>query len=131
MTLKSTILAAIKTVVPALQDLAIVVSYIDRSAPVYVPGSQPTYPVNSLNLSIVIVKFTTKEVDGDRIQASDWLGVVIPDTSAINPPKFNANDLIRVPSGLKLAAGDYRIVDDNKVLVGDTTVLHQLQLRKL
>ena len=131
MTLKSTILAAIKTIVPALQDLAISVSYIDRSSPVYVPGGQPTYPVSILNLSIVIVKFTTKEVDGDRVQASDWLGMVIPDTGAVNPPKFNANDLIRVPSGLKLAAGDYRIIYDDRVLVGDTTVLHQLQLRKL
>lgn len=41
------------------------------------------------------------------------------------------NDIIRVPAGLTdIASGDYRILDNDQVMVGDTVALHQLQLRK-
>jgi hypothetical protein len=127
--LKSSILAAIGKVKSAVQDLAITVSHVVRGAAVHVPGSAPTYPETSTDVSIVIVKFQAKEIDGDRIQASDWLGLVFPRSDFLD---FNANDVIRIPGGLvNIAGGDYRIINNDKVLVGDTVALHQLQLRRL
>lgn len=95
----------------------------------FVPGNAPTYPETVTAVSIVFIKFQVKEVDGDRIQSSDWRGLVFPETGL---PDFNTNDVIRVPSGLKdIINGDYRILDDDKVMAGDTVALHQLHLRKL
>lgn len=127
--LKPNILAAISKVKSAVQDLAITVSHVVRGAAVHVPGNAPTYPESSTDVSIVIVKFQAKEIDGDRIQASDWLGLVFPRPDYLD---FNTNDIIRVSAGLtNIALGDYRIINNDKVLVGDTVALHQLQLRKL
>jgi hypothetical protein len=127
--LKSTILLALQRAKPALQDLAIDVSHVKRGAAVHVPGSAPTYPETSTAVSVVFTRYQAKEVDGDRIQASDWLGLVFPRVDLLD---LNTNDIIKVPAGLvNLIQGDYRIINDDKVLVGDTVALHQLQLRKL
>lgn len=78
---------------------------------------------------MVFTKFDTREVDEDRVQASDWRGLVFPETGL---PDFNTNDIIRVASGLQdVVSGDYRIVNDDKVMAGDAVALHQLQLRRL
>jgi hypothetical protein len=127
--LKSTILGALQKAIPALQDLAVSVLHVKRGAAVHVPGSAPTHPETSTAVSIVFTRYDAKEVDGDRVQASDWRGLVFPRSDLLD---FNANDVVRVPAGLaNLMQGDYRIINDDKVLVGDTVALHQLQLRKL
>lgn len=127
--LKATILAAIQKAKSALQDLAITVIHVKRGTAVYVPGSAPTYPETSTAVSIVFTRYKAIEVDGDRIQASDWLGLVFPRVDLLD---FNANDIIRAPAGLiNIIQGDYRIINDDKVMLGDTVALHQLQLRKL
>lgn len=113
----------------AIQDLAVLVKHVKRGASVHVPGSAPTYPETLTDVSMVFTRFESREVDGDRIQASDWRGLVFP---ASTLPIFNANDVIRIATGFQdVAAGDYRIINDDKVMAGDTVALHQVQLRKL
>jgi hypothetical protein len=81
------------------------------------------------SVSLVFTKFESKEVDNDRVMSSDWKGLVFPETGL---PPLMANGTIRVPSGLTdIASGDYRIINNDKVMAGDTVALHQLQLRKL
>ena len=127
--LKDKILAAVRQAKAAVQDLAVVVSHIKRGAAVYVPGTAPSHSETSTAVSIVFTRFQTREIDEDRIQASDWRGLVFPESGL---PDFNSNDLIRVPVGLQdITAGDYRIVINDKVMAGDAVALHQLQLRRL
>lgn len=127
--LKQQILAAVAKAKIAVQDLAIVVDHVARGAAVHVPGSAPTYPETVTDVSIVFTRFEAREVDDDRVQASDWRGLVFPETGL---PDFNTNDIIRVASGLQdVVSGDYRIVMDDKVMAGDAVALHQLQLRRL
>jgi hypothetical protein len=126
---KSKILTAVAQAKVAVQDLAVVVSHIKRGAAVHVPGTAPSHSETFTAVSIVFTRFEAREVDQDRIQASDWRGLVFPETGLSD---FNTNDIIRVPSGLQdITAGDYRIVNDEKVMAGDAVALHQLQLRKL
>lgn len=127
--LKSVILAGVAKAKQAVQDLAVSVNHVARGAAVHVPGSVPAYPETVTAVSMVFTKFDTREVDEDRVQASDWRGLVFPETGL---PDFNTNDIIRVASGLQdVVSGDYRIVNDDKVMAGDAVALHQLQLRRL
>ncbi len=127
--LKQQILSAVGKAKIAIQDLAVPVSHVQRGAAVHVPGSAPTYPETVTAVSLFFTRFENKEVDGDRIQSSDWRALVFPEP---NLPDFNANDVIRVGAGLQdVIAGDYRIINDDKVTAGDAVALHQLHLRKL
>jgi hypothetical protein len=127
--IKTAIIAAVNRAKSALQDLAIVATHIKRGAAVHVPGSAPTYPETSTEVSIVYTRFKATEIDGERVQASDWLGLVFPRSDLLD---FNPNDFIRLPAGLvNIAVGDYRIISNDKVVVGDTVTLHQLHLRKV
>lgn len=127
--LKSAILAGVAQAKIALQDLAMAVSHVARGAAVHVPGQAPSYPETITAVSMVFTRFEAREIDDDRIQASDWRGLVFPVATL---PDFNANDIIRVPVGLRdVRSGDYRIIADDKVMAGDTVALHQLQLRRL
>lgn len=126
--LKAVILAGVAKAKEAIQDLAVTVKHVKRGAVTHVPGSAPAYPETLTDVSMVLTRFQSREVDNDRIQASDWRGIVFPTTSL---PVFNANDVIRVATGLQdIIAGDYRIINDDKIMAGDTVALHQLQLRK-
>lgn len=125
--LKTQILNAVKAAKSSLGDLVIVVKHVKRGAAVHVPGTPTTYPETLTDASIVIVKYDSKEVDGQRILASDWKGLVFPEDGMHPMP----NDIIRVPDGLTdIASGDYRVLDNDQVMAGDTVALHQLQLRK-
>lgn len=125
--LKATVLAAVKTAEEAVDDLKIAVQHVRRGAADYVPGQAVTYPETLSAVSVVFTKFKSKEIDNDRVMSSDWRGLVFYVDSL---PDFKTNDLIRVPvTGGDVPAGDYRILDDDKVLVGDRIALHQLQLR--
>lgn len=127
--LKSAVLSAVVAAKQAVQDLAVAVRHVQRGAAVFVPGSAPTYPETVTDVSIVFTKFKLTEVDSDRIQASDWLGLLFPETGA---PDVNTNDLIRVAEGqIDIASGDYRIIGNDKVMAGNAVALHQLHLRKL
>jgi hypothetical protein len=126
--LKAVVLAGVAKAQAAIQDLAVSVKHVKRGAVIHVPGSAPTYPETLTNVSMVFTRYQSKEIDNDRIQASDWRGIVFP---ASTLPVFNTNDIIRIAAGLQdIIAGDYRIINDDKIIAGDTVVLHQLQLRK-
>lgn len=123
--LKSVVLQAVATAKLAVQDLAIPCKLIQQVMPVHVPGTTPTSSTNESDVSIVHDKFESKEIDGDRIRASDHKVLVFPETGQ---PVPNTNDIIRGDidkSGVK----DYRVIDNNRVMAGDTVALSQLQLR--
>lgn len=125
--LKATVLAAVKTAEAAIDDLKILATHVRRGVPDYVPGQPVQYPETLTGVSAVFVRFKTKEIDNDRVMASDWKGLVFP---VDGMPDFQTNDVIRVLTTTgDIAAGDYRILNDDKVVVGNTVALHQLQLR--
>lgn len=125
--LKNKILSAVDSVKSVLGDLVVVVQHVKRGAAVHVPGTPVTYPETLTDASVVFIRFDSKEVDGQRIMASDWKGLVFPE-AGMHPL---TNDIIRVPAGLaNIASGDYRILDNDQVMAGDSVALHQLQLRK-
>jgi len=127
--LKAAILAGVERARLAIQDLAVQVKHVKRGATVFVPGSAPTYPETLTDVSMVFTRFESREIDSDRIQASDWRGLVFP---ANTLPIFDTNDVIRVATDFQdLVAGDYRVINDDKIMAGDTVALHQLQLRRL
>lgn len=124
--LKGIVLGAVKAAEQALDDLKVVAQHVRRGAPDYVPGLPVTYPETLTTVSVVFTRFKTKEIDNDRVMASDWRGLVF---YAEGLPDFRTNDLIRVTATGDIQGGDYRIIDDDKVTVGDRVALHQLQLR--
>ena len=127
--LKTQILSAVASAKSAVQDLAIECQHVDRGAAVTTPGSAPTYPETLTDVSIVFTRFDTREIDNSRVMASDYKGLVFPET---NLPSLKPNGIIRVPTGaIDVAPGDYRIIDNDKVIAGDMVALHQLQLRLL
>lgn len=127
--LKAQILAAVKKAKTAVQDLAVPAKHVKRGSPVHVPGSAPTYPETLTDVSIVFTRYSANEVDGERVQASDWRGIVFPETGLT---ALDTNDIIRLATSVAdLITGDYRILGDSKVMAGDTVALHQLHLRKL
>lgn len=127
--LKAVVLAGVAKTKEAVQDLAVLVKHVKRGTVTHVPGSAPVYPETLTDVSMIFTRYQSREVDNDRIQASDWRGIVFPATSL---PVFNTNDVIRIATGLQdIIAGDYRIINDDKIMAGDTVALHQLQLRRI
>jgi len=127
--LKAVVLAGVAKAKEAVQDLAVLVKHVKRGTVTHVPGSAPVYPETLTDVSMIFTRYQSREVDNDRIQASDWRGIVFPATSL---PVFNTNDVIRIATGLQdIIAGDYRIINDDKIMAGDTVALHQLQLRRI
>jgi hypothetical protein len=126
--LKATVLAAVEVAESAIEDLKIAVNHVRRGAPDYVPGQEVTYPETLSAVSVVFTRYKSKEIDNDRVMSSDWKGLVF---FVEGLPDFQTSDLIRVAVTVgDIPAGDYRIVDDDKVTVGDRVALHQLQLRR-
>lgn len=125
--LKAQVLSAIRTAKSAVQDLAVACQYIVTVIPEYIPGSTVTPTESATDVSVVFTKFGITEIDGERIQASDWKGLVFPESNL----DFDTNHVIRVSTNTNISAGDYRIIANDKVMVGDTVGLHQLQLRML
>ena len=125
--LKATVLAAVQSAEEAVEDLKIPAKYVKRSAAVHVPGSVPTYSETLTDVNVVMTRFESKEVDDDRVMASDWKGLVFYKSSL---PTFQLNDLIRFATDFgDVKAGDYRIVYNDQVTAGGRTALHQLHLR--
>lgn len=125
--LKATVLSAVQSAEEAVDDLKIAAKYVKRSAAVHVPGSVPTYSETLTDVFVVMTRFESREVDGDRVMASDWKGLVFYKPSL---PVFQLNDLIRFTTDFgDVKAGDYRIVYNDQVTVGGRTALHQLHLR--
>lgn len=123
--LKAQVIAAMRSLVTALDDLVIDVQHVLIGMPAHVPGTAPVPTETLYSTKIVITSYTIKEVAllGDRIQSADRQGVLLPiDGSILNPPP-KPNDLIRNGST------DYRIVAADHIQAGDSVVASVLQLR--
>lgn len=126
--LKSTILSAVRTAKFALDDLVIVAKLVIKGEAVHVPGSAPTYPESLKDISIVLVSYKAKEIDGDRIRANDVQGLVFPETG--NPVPAT-NDVIRVleEDCGEFVPGDYRVIISEKTFAGNALAVSICQLR--
>lgn len=125
--LKSTVLNAVQAAKTAVQDLAFGAKLVIRGAANHVPGQKPTYSETLHDIKIVPSKFEDKEIDGERIRATDLRWLVFPEPGYPIP---STNDLVRLSTAVgEFRAGDYRIVNNDKVMAGDSTALSQLQIR--
>jgi len=120
--LKGKVLSAVAKAKAAVQDLAFEGTLVTRGAAVHTPGSEPTYPEVSTPVSIVESKFETKELEDQRILASDRKWLVFP-TATGGVPK--PNDMIYV------GTRQYRVINNDKVMAGYEVALSQLQIRAL
>lgn len=117
---RETVLAGVARAKSAIQDLAIPATLVTRGAAVQVPGSTPTYPETTSAIKIVLSGYTAKEIDGERVRASDLAGLIFPETGH---PVPQPNDRVVVDSV------SYRIIQNNKVMAGNEVALSQVQLR--
>ena len=123
--LKQVVLQAVATAKSAVQDLAIPCQLIQKSMPVHVPGTSPVSTPVQFDIKVVNDKFKTEEIDGERVRASDHKVLVFPEAGQ---PVPETNDVISGDidkSGVK----SYRVVNNDKVMAGDTVALSQIQLR--
>jgi hypothetical protein len=121
--LKADVLAGVEAAKVAVQDLAVAAQLVKRGAPIHVPGNAPTYTETTYPIMVVLVSFKTKEIDNDRIRASDRSGLIFPE---VGQPVPEPNDLLRGANGM-----EYRILYNDKVMAGDTVALSQVHLRQL
>jgi exosome complex RNA-binding protein Rrp4 len=123
--LKQVVLQAVATAKAAVQDLAIPCQLIQKSMPTHVPGTAPSSTPVTHDVKIIHDKFETKEIDGERVRASDHKVLIFPETGQ---PVPETNDVITGDidkSGVK----SYRVINNDKVMAGDTVALSQVQLR--
>lgn len=120
--LKDKVLAAVENARVALGDLVFQATLVKRGAAVHVPGQTPTYPETLTSVSAYETVFESKEIDGERVLASDHKWLVFPVPSGVVP---NPNDVMRVGSR------EYRVVNNERTMAGDTVALSICQMRVL
>lgn len=127
MGLKETVLKGVATAERSIQNLKISGQMIRRTPGAYVPGQVPASVTDIYPISLVITSYKTFEIDGDRIRASDILGLVFPNDAQITP---EADDLVDTfAKDGKTITASYRVIYNDKVYAGDEVALSQLQLR--
>lgn len=118
--LKDAISSAVAKAKVAIGDLATPAQLVVRDVQSYIPGVPVSPDETSFGISIVITKYSIKEIDGDRIQATDLKGLTFKELGVPTP---KPNDRITVGSAT------YRVMYNEPVMAGDDPVLSQLQLR--
>lgn len=124
--LKATVVQAVATARSALGDLLMEAQLVKREPAVYVPGTTPEYPESEAGVMIYMSRYFEREVDGDRIRASDYRSLVFPVDagSTILPGAVpDLNDVLRVGEQA------YRVMRANNVMAGDAVVLSEVQMR--
>jgi hypothetical protein len=116
--LKADVLAAVTAAREAVQDLATEVSVTKRTPAAHVPGTPPVYTKTVINMKLVIVDYTEKEIDGERIRVSDQKGILFPMDGRID-----VNDTIAFNSR------EWRVLSNKPTLVGTDIAVNTLQLR--
>jgi hypothetical protein len=112
------VLQAVATAKAACGDLLIDATLVEREVRTHVPGVAPKHDEIESDCQIALTRFSSKEIDGDRIRASDYDGILFHTTTV---PK--ENDLVR------WTEGTYRIVNNRRVMAGDTVAVSQVHLR--
>jgi hypothetical protein len=124
--LKDTVLKAVATARRAFGDLLIDAKIVKREILKHIPGTTPRYPETEADVKIYMSRYSQKEIDGDRIKASDFRVIVFPvDSNSLLLPNEvpTVNDLIRV--------GDvqYRTMFSNNVMAGDQVAIAEVHMR--
>lgn len=120
--LQASILRAIESAKIAAGDTLFTVKLVVRTQSPHVPGSATSYTEQLYDALMCWDKFKTNEIDGERVRISDLRSILFPESS--NPVPV-PNNLIRIGST------NYRIIDNDKVMVGNALALSRLQLRNL
>ena len=116
--LKADVLAAVTAARDAVQDLATEVSVTKRTAAAHVPGTPPVYTETVILMKLVIVDYSEKEIDGERVRASDQKGILFP-----------IDGYIEVNDTLAFNGREWRVLSNKPTLVGTAIAVHTLQLR--
>lgn len=118
--LKNTILSAVQALKVAVQDLAVDAVLVTRLPQAHTPGVATQYTESNANIKLVLTKYKLKEIDGERIRAGDYQGIVFPET--VVP---NTNDVIKIG-----VTDTWRIVNVDRIMVGTDVALSTCQLRR-
>ena len=120
--LKQQVLAGVEAAKLACQDLAMSAVLIVQGEVTHVPGFAPEPATDEYDVKIVVSKYNSKEIDGDRILASDEQALIFPEDGQ---PVPKLNDRIFVSTFDK----EYRIQNAEYVRAGDDIALTIAQLR--
>jgi hypothetical protein len=120
--LKEVVKQAVAAAKAAVQDLAVDAVLVHRGATTHVPGSAPTYTETTQDIKIVVVSYTVKETDGERVRVGDRAGLIFPEVGDATP---EPNDVVQI------GAENLRIIRNDRVMAGDEVAMSQVQLRKL
>jgi hypothetical protein len=127
MGLKETVISAVATAERAIGNLKIKGQLTRRTSAPYVPGQVPVPNTSVSPVSVVLTSYKTMEIDGDRIRASDILGLVFPNDVQMVPDTDDVIDTY-IKDTTTISA-TYRVIYNDKVYAGDEVALSQLQLR--
>lgn len=119
--LKATVLMAVAKAKVAVQDLAEDAVLMKRVPAPHVPGQAAGHVSTPYPIKLVRTSYHAREIDGDRIRASDYKGLVFTEIHGKIP---EPNDLVNV------GPLSYRVLVNDKVMAGDSVALSQLQLRQ-
>lgn len=120
--LKHSVLSAVASAKRAMGDLAVNAELVQRGTATVVPGSPPVYGEQVHPIRVVLTTYMAKEIDGERILASDVQGLIFPEPGV---PVPEPNFFVRV--GTKT----WRVIHNNKAMAGDEVALSQVQLRRV
>ena len=115
--LKSQVLQAVKAAKSAVQDLAVDALLVRGVARAFVPGQPAAYDETTSPLKLIVTRFDNKEIDGERIMASDLKAIVFGEVQTY------ANDYVT------MASKSYRFVASRPSMVGSEVAASELQLR--
>lgn len=118
--LKSIVLSAVEALREAVADLKVPATLTRRTANPYVPGAAPTFTEASHRVEVVYQRYAEREIDHDRIKASDYKAILFRDQTS--PPPA-VNDLVVIDSN------SFRVINPQHVMVGDAVAVTVAQLR--
>ena len=119
MSLVQTIIAAVALAKSQLDDL-IIDTTLRRVSSVYDSTTSKTVETEiTVSISIAIIKFEFKEIDGALVQEGDLKGVV-----------FDVTQSIDLTDRIAFKGVEYQIMKLVPIYAGDTLVLIEVQLRK-
>jgi hypothetical protein len=118
--LKEAVLKAVESAKVALSDLAVPAVLRSIGEISYIPGVPVSPDTTNHAVTAVVTSYDVKEIDGDRIQASDVKGILFPEVDVPTP---------KLGDFLDVGTTSYRVMNCDHVYAGDSVALSQLHLR--
>lgn len=116
--LKADVLSAVIAAREAIQDLVTEVSVTTRTVNPHMPGQPTTYTEVVKTMKLAVVEYTDREIDGERVRATDMKGILFPMDGFVS-----VNDTIAF-NGQSL-----RVLNNKPTMVGEAVAVNTLQMR--